>query len=222
MSPASRLRDEPETPRELVAGVMNDNPIAGIERIKAIVWAKIADDESWLRSFVGETTERHAQSIVREMRERALAPKGNGSKGGDKFTGTPSAAIASAVGMKDGKPYVRVGTERIDIPAGKSAEQVALLEIERQKRHAEIRAHQDRANAALADAVASCTQHMMKISLLSMVMPNGKMLRHCTYGECAQFSGWYKLIALQGRPDNELVGKRMTDTDLRVIQTWED
>lgn len=52
--------------------------------------------------------------------------------------------------------------------------------------------------------------------LMSLPMPNGKMLRDCTGSECSRFGGWFASIAKAIRP-NEKVGKKLTEIDLQNL-----
>lgn len=58
-----------------------------------------------------------------------------------------------------------------------------------------------------------------QMQLLGMICPNGKPLGLCTYGEVAQFGGWFIKLA-KGKDPNKRVQE--TEEQLRRIQTWVD
>jgi hypothetical protein len=70
-----------------------------------------------------------------------------------------------------------------------------------------------RAEARLVESLA---QTVAKVAYLELTMPNGKKLRNCTFADCGAFGGFYKRLALKGKP-SEIVGKKMTDEDIRNL-----
>lgn len=64
--------------------------------------------------------------------------------------------------------------------------------------------------------VESLVQRVAKVAFLELTMPNGKKLRQCTFADCGAFGGFYKRLALKGKP-SEIVGKKMTDEDIRSL-----
>jgi len=53
--------------------------------------------------------------------------------------------------------------------------------------------------------------------LLDFVLSDGKQLRFATFGDCARDGGWLLAVAKCGRP-NEIVGKKLTEIDLRNLR----
>ncbi len=52
--------------------------------------------------------------------------------------------------------------------------------------------------------------------LLNAIMPNGKMLRDTSFGECAYFGGWLALIGKAGKAD-QIVGEHLTEPQVAHI-----
>ena len=55
-----------------------------------------------------------------------------------------------------------------------------------------------------------------QIILMNLPMPNGKLLRDCTFADCSKFTGWFKILAKQGKP-TEKVGKKLSEIDLQNL-----
>lgn len=60
-------------------------------------------------------------------------------------------------------------------------------------------------------------ERIRSILTMSFVMPNGEELRHCTFGYVAALGGVFADIS-RGRHGNGIVGKHLTDDNLREIQ----
>lgn len=56
-----------------------------------------------------------------------------------------------------------------------------------------------------------------RILLMEWVLPNGKRLADCTFGELAKLGGWLAKVAKKGKP-NQIVGKVLTERQLRAIK----
>ena len=54
------------------------------------------------------------------------------------------------------------------------------------------------------------------VILMNLPMPNGKLLRDCTFAESSKFGGWFVTIAKYGKP-TEKIGKKLTETDLQNL-----
>lgn len=50
--------------------------------------------------------------------------------------------------------------------------------------------------------------------LMDITLPNGKKLRDATFAECSAAGGWFKSLAVKGKP-SEIVGKTLTEQDLQ-------
>lgn len=57
-----------------------------------------------------------------------------------------------------------------------------------------------------------------KLTLLELVMPNGKKLRNCTFKECGEFGSWFKILATKGRPSEKVGDKFKTDEELAALK----
>lgn len=57
-----------------------------------------------------------------------------------------------------------------------------------------------------------------KVVLMSLILPNGKALRYCTFAECAAAGGWFAKVAKLGKP-NQIVGTVVTEEQLAKIKT---
>lgn len=73
-----------------------------------------------------------------------------------------------------------------------------------------------RRQAAQETEVENIKRQITKVVLMNWAMPNGKMLRDCTFAECADAGGWLAKVAKQGKP-NQIVGKILSEHDLRGL-----
>ena len=53
--------------------------------------------------------------------------------------------------------------------------------------------------------------------LLDYVLPNGKMLRDSTFGECAEAGGWLTRLSKRGQAGDK-VGAVLSEQDVRAIR----
>lgn len=71
--------------------------------------------------------------------------------------------------------------------------------------------------AAAVEAVkAEAKARATKLVLLDFVLPNGKMLRDCTFAECAKAGGWLTKLANKGQP-NEKVGAVLSEKEIKAV-----
>jgi hypothetical protein len=70
--------------------------------------------------------------------------------------------------------------------------------------------------AAQEHFVAKAKDRAVKLVLLDYVLPNGKMLRDSTFGECAKAGGWLSELAKKGQP-NEKVGAVLDEKAVRAV-----
>lgn len=80
---------------------------------------------------------------------------------------------------------------------------------------AEVGSREQR-EAAQQRAVNQLKEHIVRVVLLDLPLPDGKLLRHATFAECAAVGGWFAKIAKQGKP-RQIVGKVLTEKQLRAI-----
>lgn len=83
-------------------------------------------------------------------------------------------------------------------------------EAERQAATEKRRAERERLQAEI-DAKA-----MERLLLMEIKMPNGKLLRDCTFGECRTIGGQFLELSDRGEP-NEIVGQKLTEEQVREI-----
>jgi hypothetical protein len=57
----------------------------------------------------------------------------------------------------------------------------------------------------------------IKSALMDHTLSNGKELRDASFGDCAKEGGWFLAISKCGKA-NEIVGKKLTETDLKNLQ----
>lgn len=67
--------------------------------------------------------------------------------------------------------------------------------------------------ASVKDAMKS---EIRRVILLDVTLPNGKLLRKSTFGDCAKAGGWLTAVSLKGN-GNELVTKNLTEAQLQDI-----
>lgn len=70
--------------------------------------------------------------------------------------------------------------------------------------------------AAEKIAISQFIHTIKKVVLMDLTLPTGKTLRKSTFRECSLAGGWFRLIALKGKP-SEVVGDKLTEDDLRRI-----
>jgi hypothetical protein len=70
--------------------------------------------------------------------------------------------------------------------------------------------------AAQEHFVAKAKDRAVELVLLDYVLPNGKMLRDSTFGECAEVGGWLTKLAHKGQP-NDKVGAVMSEKEVRAV-----
>lgn len=68
-----------------------------------------------------------------------------------------------------------------------------------------------------AEAAAFVKSKADQLTLMDLVLPNGKKIRHCTFAEVGKYGGWLKLLATKGKP-SEIVGDKLTESDLQLIR----
>jgi hypothetical protein len=56
----------------------------------------------------------------------------------------------------------------------------------------------------------------LKLFLLDLMLPNGKMLRDCTFSEAGRAGGWYTRLSKCGQP-GEIIGATMTEKEVRAV-----
>jgi len=82
------------------------------------------------------------------------------------------------------------------------------------------RADKSRGSTQVGAAGRSEGTHQIKNEMLACFMdyslPDGTPLRFATFGQCAQAGGWLEAIGRQGKA-NEVVGKKLTEIDLRNL-----
>lgn len=100
---------------------------------------------------------------------------------------------------------VREPTGAITVKARTSRGEVKQLRTPRQP-SPEVREQRARMAKRLADKVS-------RVVLMDLVMSTGKKIRDCTFAELRREGGWFLAISKLGRP-NEIVGKKLTETDL--------
>jgi hypothetical protein len=74
-----------------------------------------------------------------------------------------------------------------------------------------------RERKALAEAdIDALKDRAKKLVLLDWKLPNGKLLRDCTFGECAQAGGWLTELSKKGQP-GEKVGAVLSEKEVRAV-----
>jgi hypothetical protein len=77
-----------------------------------------------------------------------------------------------------------------------------------------LRALRPRAVGESVDRTAARAK--VEARLLDYVLPNGKMLRDCTFGECAEAGGWLTELSRKGQP-GEKVGAVLSEKEVRAV-----
>lgn len=184
-------------PKELVHELMHNDPTGDLAHIQRAARDAVLKGDSleYLPAFIDATTAACYRAIIKAERQ------------------TEAEAAAE-----------REAERR----AAKQAEMDALRKKRGAPTEAERKAAAERAKAAQEkfrerqqEALVELRKEFVKIELLNLLMPNGKPLRDCTFGECAQFGGWFKVLSQQGRPMG-IVGKHLSEDQVRKIQTWND
>lgn len=67
-------------------------------------------------------------------------------------------------------------------------------------------------------AVADLKVRIRAVVMLDLVMPNGKMLRHCTGAEMAKFGGMFTEVSRHLKP-TQVVDKHLNERDLQEIRS---
>jgi hypothetical protein len=70
--------------------------------------------------------------------------------------------------------------------------------------------------AAQEHFTAKAKGRAVEMVLLDFVLPNGKMLRDCTFGECAEAGGWLTELSRKGQP-GEKVGAVLSEKEVRAV-----
>ena len=81
-----------------------------------------------------------------------------------------------------------------------------------------------KANAETVKAMSAKGRASVKLAiekqakrvLLDAIMPNGKMLRYTSFGECAYFGGWLALIGKAGEA-GQIVGEHLSEPQIAHI-----
>lgn len=72
--------------------------------------------------------------------------------------------------------------------------------------------------AVAKQAAQAVRARATKLVLLDFKLPNGKMLRDCTFSECAKAGGWLSKLSTKGQP-GEIVGAVLTEKEVRAVWT---
>jgi hypothetical protein len=56
-----------------------------------------------------------------------------------------------------------------------------------------------------------------RVVLLNIKLPNGKLLRDCSFAECKKAGGWFLKVAKMGRP-TQIVGLTLSEEKLQAIK----
>lgn len=70
--------------------------------------------------------------------------------------------------------------------------------------------------ARIKSAAILLAEHIKSALIGDLFMPNGKMLKDCTFGYCAKTGGVLAAIGRKGKP-NEIVGKKLPEVELRKL-----
>ncbi len=82
-----------------------------------------------------------------------------------------------------------------------------------------LRQYRDmRAERAEGKKRRSIIKQKLNMALMDHMLSNGKLLRDGTFGDCAKEGGWLLAVSKLGKP-NEIVGKKLTETDLINIRS---
>jgi len=94
-----------------------------------------------------------------------------------------------------------------------------LPPADREKKLADKEKRKQERESFVVKAKTKLKEHIKReaLFLLDTLLPNGKSLRATTFGECAKFGGWLKLIAKKGKPGQK-VGSVLNNNDLRKLQ----
>lgn len=107
-------------------------------------------------------------------------------------------------GGLDDANNLRALTPRQNSKATTSVDRVAATNKEEQKE-------------PLPTAVTPATKTREgELVLLDFVLPNGRMLRDCTFSECAECGGWLTRLARVGQPGDN-VGTTLTEKEVRAV-----
>lgn len=71
-------------------------------------------------------------------------------------------------------------------------------------------------SARRSRAVIDEAKQALKVALLDLTLSTGKALRHSSFGDCRREGGWLLDVSKCGRA-NEIVGKKLSEADLRNI-----
>jgi hypothetical protein len=63
--------------------------------------------------------------------------------------------------------------------------------------------------------LAGKAKHRVEALLLDFTLPNGKMLRDCTFGECADAGGLLTRLSKKGQPSDK-AGANLTESEVRA------
>lgn len=111
--------------------------------------------------------------------------------------------LQSRGGLDDAN-NLRALTPRQNSKATTSVDRVAATNKEEQKE-------------PLPTAVTPATKTREgELVLLDFVLPNGRMLRDCTFSECAECGGWLTRLARVGQPGDN-VGTTLTEKEVRAV-----
>lgn len=78
-----------------------------------------------------------------------------------------------------------------------------------------IRPHRTSEQKAQTERVVSNAVEAVKLSILNLIMPNGKPARDCTGTEMGRFGAGYSLIAK--RVGTKIVGKVLSESEIRKL-----
>jgi hypothetical protein len=63
--------------------------------------------------------------------------------------------------------------------------------------------------------LAGKAKHRVEALLLDFTLPNGKMLRDCTFGECADAGGLLTRLSKKSQPSDK-AGANLTESEVRA------
>jgi hypothetical protein len=90
-----------------------------------------------------------------------------------------------------------------------------FMEIARYAFANALRAYRPRAKGDSVDR-SEDIETRAKARLLDYILPNGKMLRDSTFGECATAGGWLTRVSKLGQP-GDVVGAVLTEKDVKAV-----